>query len=65
MNYFGMVFSFMVPGIVLGAMAAAAVHESAQQRRKERARVQRAMAKAKQRRLYVCNLAQEAERQAA
>lgn len=65
MNYFGMVFSFMVPGILLGVVAAGAVQESARKRRRERARIRRAMKKSKNKSLYVCDLAQEREARAA
>ena len=34
MNYFGMIFTFMVPGIVVGGMAATLINEAASRRRK-------------------------------
>lgn len=36
MNYFGMIFTFMVPGIVIGGMAATLINEAARRRRKAR-----------------------------
>ncbi len=43
MNYFGMFFSFMLPGILLGSMGAVAVHQELQRRKRQKARkVQRA-----------------------
>lgn len=43
MNYFGMFFSFMLPGILLGSMGAVAVHQELQCRKRQKARkVQRA-----------------------
>lgn len=38
MNYFGMFFSFMLPGIVLGGMGAVAVHQELQRRKRQKAR---------------------------
>lgn len=34
MNYFGLVFSFMVPGMVVGGMAATLLNEAARKRRR-------------------------------
>lgn len=33
MNYFGLFFSFMIPGVVIGTMAASAVKEAAAKKR--------------------------------
>lgn len=38
MNYFGFIFSFMVPGMVVGGMAATLIGEAARRRRKARRR---------------------------
>lgn len=38
MNYFGLFFSFMLPGMVLGAMAALAAVEALEAREQRRAR---------------------------
>ncbi len=42
MNYFGLFFSFMMPGIILGGMGAVALHQEAQRRARGRQRVRRA-----------------------
>lgn len=42
MNYFGLFFSFMMPGIILGGMGAVALHQEAQRRSRSRQRVRRA-----------------------
>jgi hypothetical protein len=34
MNYFGLIFSFMIPGMVVGGMAATIINEAAAKRRK-------------------------------
>ena len=34
MNYFGMIFSFMLPGMAIGGMAATLINEAARKRRK-------------------------------
>jgi hypothetical protein len=34
MNYFGMIFSFMLPGMVIGGMGATIISEAAKRRRK-------------------------------
>ncbi len=38
MNYFGLFFSFMLPGLILGGMAVAAVHQEQRRRRRQNAR---------------------------
>ena len=38
MNYFGMFFSFMLPGIILGGMGAVAIHQELQRRKRRKAR---------------------------
>lgn len=35
MNYFGLIFSFMVPGVILGLIAAAGIGEAGARRRKQ------------------------------
>ena len=37
MNYFGLFFSFMLPGIILGGMGAVAVHQELQRRKRHKA----------------------------
>lgn len=39
MNYFGLFFTFMVPGIVIGAMAAVALYQEANARKRRAARL--------------------------
>ena len=38
MNYFGMFFSFMLPGVILGGMGAVAIHQELQCRKRRKAR---------------------------
>ena len=38
MNYFGLIFSFMLPGMAVGGMAATLISEAAHRRRKAHAR---------------------------
>lgn len=61
MNYFGLFFTFMVPGIIIGAMAAAAVYQQAKARRREAMRRKNAAhAVASHNRLYVHDLSKAA-----
>ncbi len=57
MNYFGLFFSFMFPGIILGVMAAVAIHQEAKSRaRRARSNLRRMPAQnapAPRDRLYV------------
>ena len=39
MNYFGLFFTFMIPGIIMGTMAAVVMMESTQRRRKRERQV--------------------------
>ncbi|MEG1547287.1 MAG: hypothetical protein RR232_03670 [Clostridia bacterium] len=55
MNYFGLFFTFMVPGIILGIMCASVL-----MRRTTRKSRQTAFVKKSKRRLYVCDLRDEA-----
>lgn len=64
MNYFGLFFSFMLPGIVLGLLAAFSMREAAKERQRKadaarRAQAKRAAAQARQRKrgLYISNVA--------
>ncbi len=34
MNYFGLIFTFMVPGMVVGGMAATLINQAAERRRR-------------------------------
>nr|DAX17815.1 MAG TPA: PufQ cytochrome subunit [Caudoviricetes sp.] len=52
MNYFGLIFSFALPGMVLGAMAALAAVEMVEARERRRAR-------RRKRPLYIENLKEE------
>ena len=38
MNYFGLIFSFMLPGMVVGGMAVTLINEAMRRRRKAAAR---------------------------
>ncbi|NLF59317.1 MAG: hypothetical protein GX580_16930 [Candidatus Hydrogenedens sp.] len=78
MNYFGLIFSFMVPGVILGLIAAAGIGEAGARRRKQAPAATQArrvgasgIAGAKQercaqaRRLYVHDLAADKRERAA
>ena len=41
MNYFGLFFSFMIPGVVIGTMAASAVKEAAAKKGRRQAMMRR------------------------
>lgn len=62
MNYFGLFFSFMVPGVIIGAMAAVAIYQEAKARArrnaKRRANAQRLVVPRD--RLYVYDLSKAA-----
>lgn len=62
MNYFGLFFSFLVPGMVLGVMAATAFHQEAKARaRRARQRLaQSRSAVVRRDRLYVHDLSRAA-----
>lgn len=64
MNYFGMVLSFMVPGVVIGLTAAACAYDAAGKRRRREAAVRRAQA-ANRRGLYIHDLAEDRAHRAA
>lgn len=64
MNYFGMVLSFMVPGLVIGLTAAACAYDAAGKRRKQQAAMRKAAAR-NRRSLYICDLAEESVRRVA
>lgn len=62
MNYFGLFFTFMIPGIIIGTMAAAAAKQAADRRRREAIRARRAaMRTVPRNKLYVCTLEKEAK----
>ena len=62
MNYFGLFFTFMVPGIIIGTMATAAAKQAADRRRREAIRARRAALRTVPRnKLYVCSLQEEAK----
>ena len=55
MNYFGLFFSFMIPGVVIGTMAASAVKEAAAKKGRRQAMMRRrAMHTVPKNKLYVC-----------
>lgn len=60
MNYFGVFFTYMIPAMMIGAMAAFALAENARRRRREELRRQRAALRTVPRnKLYICSLEQE------
>jgi len=65
MNYFGMILTFMVPGLVIGLTAAACAYDAAGKRRKQQAAIRKAQARANRRSLYICDLAEEGMSRAA
>ncbi|MDO5111306.1 MAG: hypothetical protein Q4E65_03270 [Clostridia bacterium] len=65
MNYFGMFFSFMIPGLILGAMAVAVLGEK-KGAGKAGARARRCAAPQEEKtKLYICDLAAELRKNAA
>ena len=62
MNYFGLFFTFMIPGIIIGTMAAAAAKQAADRRCREAIRARRAALRTVPRnKLYVYTLEEEAK----
>ena len=64
MNYFGLFFTFMLPGVLLGIMAAAAFSQERKAKKAKRAaarpRIARTEAVVERGRLYVCDLTKAA-----
>ena len=58
MNYFGLFFSFTLPGIIIGILIAAAASESARKRIKAKSRQK------PQRGLYIENMKEETQHEA-
>jgi len=56
MNYFGLFFTFMLPGLLLGAMGAVALYDGRARRRRRMAAAKRAQAEQVRTRLYVHSL---------
>lgn len=57
MNYFGLFSSFMIPGVVIGTMAASAVKEAAAKKRRRQAMLRsRAMRTVPKNKLYVSTI---------
>jgi len=57
MNYFGLFFTFMVPGMIIGTMAAIGAHEAAAERRRRQRQARRATLRTMPRgKLYICTL---------
>ena len=57
MNYFGLFFSFMIPGVVIGTMAASAVKEAAAKKGRSQAMMRRrAMHTVPKNKLYVSTI---------
>lgn len=62
MNYFGLFFTFMVPGIVIGTMGAAAAKQAADRRRRQAiSRRRNEMHTVPRNKLYVCTLEKDAK----
>ncbi len=62
MNYFGLFFTFMIPGIIIGTMGAVAAKQAADRRRREAIKARRAaMTAVPRNKLYVCTLEKEAK----
>ena len=61
MNYFGLFFSFMVPGIAIGTMAAVALKQAADKKRKQEIMARRAaMRTVPRNKLYICTIEERA-----
>lgn len=58
MNYFGLMFSFFLPGMVLGCMAALAAVQALDEREQRKARAR--LAAKRQRPLYIGNVREDA-----
>ena len=57
MNYFGLFFSFMLPGVVIGTMAASAAKEAAERKRRRQAMLRRrAMRTVPRNKLYISTI---------
>ncbi|MDD6045053.1 MAG: hypothetical protein PUC76_05360 [Clostridia bacterium] len=62
MNYFGLFFTFMIPGIIIGTMAAAAAKQAADRRRRQAVKACReAMRTVPRNKLYICTLEKDAK----
>lgn len=57
MNYFGLMFSFFLPGMVLGCMAALAAVQALEEREQRKARARQAAKR--QRPLYIGNVRED------
>lgn len=60
MNYFGLFFTFMIPGVIVGALAVAAVVEERRIRARKAARRKAAQREAARGSLYICDLSKVA-----
>ena len=56
MNYFGLFFSFMIPGVVIGTMAAAVKEAAAKKGRRQAMMRRRAMHTVPKNKLYVSTI---------
>lgn len=65
MNYFGLFFTFMLPGLLLGAMGAAALYDARTRHMRKKAAAKRAQAQRERTRLYVHSLLEDIEGNAA
>lgn len=64
MNYFGLFFSFMLPGIFIGAMAIAVIRQEVINRKRRAARETRERQRKNVRKLYVHNFEAAVDRAA-
>ena len=65
MNYFGMFFTFMLPGLVLGAMAASAIYAEKTKKQQKKSATRRADTINERSKLYVHSLSADIEKPAA
>ncbi|MDD4075469.1 MAG: hypothetical protein PHC80_05195 [Eubacteriales bacterium] len=65
MNYFGMFFSFMIPGLILGAMAVAVFGEKKRAFAPNAKKRRDGAAESGRNKLYICDLAAELREDAA
>lgn len=60
MNYFGLFFSFMVPGVIIGVMMMVSAHQASLRKQAAARRAQAAKMRAvPKNRLYVCDIREE------
>ncbi len=65
MNYFGLFFTFMLPGLVLGAMASSVLRSEMDRRRNKTAEKNKKTSEAPRGKLYIHNLTSDLNEHAA